>query len=312
MGKCKTFFRKMREWGMDRIEDLQAFVTVVEKGSLTAAAKQLGRSLQSVSRSLAALESDLDIELVARTTRRSAATEEGLVFYRRISAALAEIEAAKNETSNRREQASGLLRITSSTGFAPLYIVPVARAFLEIHPKVEIELDISDGFVDLVDRGFDLAIRTGDLPDSSLKARRIANFRRVVFASPGYFAKHGKPKAPEDLVRHQCIVRTAARETNAWPFLVGGRLKTVKVAGRFRASGSPATVEAAVQGLGMAQAPLWHVRPHVDSGALELALIRFEPPRMPMHAVWPSTRLLPAKTQLFIEFLAEHLKKARL
>jgi len=297
---------------MDRIEDLQAFVTIVEKGSLTAAAKQLGRSLQSVSRSLAALESGLDIELVARTTRRSAPTEEGLAFYRRISAALSEIEAARHETSKRRAQASGLLRITSSTGFAPLHIVPAARAFLDLHPHVEIELDISDGFVDLVDRGFDLAIRTGDLPDSSLKARRIANFRLVVFGSPSYFSEHGRPKTPEDLARHQCIVRTAAREANGWPFMIAGRPRNVKVAGRFRASSSPATIEAAVQGLGLAQAPLWQVQRHVDSGALELVLTRFEPPRMPMHVVWPSTRLLPAKTQLFIEFLAERLKKERL
>lgn len=297
---------------MDRIEDLQAFVAIVEKGSLTAAAKQLGRSLQSVSRSLAALESDLDIELVARTTRRSAPTEDGVVFYRRISAALSEIEAAKQETSKRRAQASGLLRITSSTALAPLYVVPAARAFLETHPLVEIELDISDGFVDLVDQGFDLAVRTGDLPDSSLKARRIANFRRVVFASPGYLGKHGKPRVPEDLVRHQCIVRTAARDANAWPFLVGGRPQTVKVGGRFRASSSTSTIEAAVQGLGLAQAPLWQVRHHVDNGALELVLTRFEPARIPMHAVWPSTRLLPAKTQLFVEFLAERLKKERL
>jgi DNA-binding transcriptional LysR family regulator len=297
---------------MDRIEDLQAFVAVVDKGSLTAAAKQLGRSLQSVSRSLAALESDLGIALVARTTRRSAATEAGLVFYRRVGAALSEIDAAKRETANRGSEASGLLRITGSTGFAPLYIVPAVRAFLALHPNVDVELDMSDGYVDLVERGFDLAIRAGELPDSSLKTRRLASFRRVVFAAPDYFARRGRPKAPEDLLRHECIVRTAAREGNAWPFLVGGRLKTVKVTGRFRASGSPATIAAAVEGLGIATAPLWQVREALDRGALELVLTRFEPPLMPMHAVWPSTRLLAAKTQLFIEFLADRLKKERL
>ncbi|HKD22451.1 MAG TPA: LysR family transcriptional regulator [Rhizomicrobium sp.] len=297
---------------MDRIEDLQAFVSVVEKGSLTAAAKLLGRSLQSVSRSLAALENDLGIELVARTTRRSAATEGGLVFYRRVSAALSEIEAAKLETSNRRSQASGLLRITSSTGFAPLHVVPAVRAFLELHPKVDVELDVSDGYIDLVGQGFDLGIRTGELPDSSFKAKRLAEFRRVVFAAPSYFARHGRPKVPEDLARHDCIVRTSGREGNVWPFFVGGRLKTVKVAGRFRTSGSPATIEAAAQGLGIANAPLWQARPLLDRGAVELVLTRFEPPRLPMHAVWPSTRLLPAKTQLFIEFLAARLKNERL
>jgi DNA-binding transcriptional LysR family regulator len=281
---------------VDRIADFQAFVAIVDKGSLTAAAKQLGRSLQSISRSLATLEGDLGVELIARTTRRSAATEAGLAFYRRVGAALSEIEAAKLETSNRRSEPVGLLRITCSTVFAPLYVVPAVCAFLESHPKVDIDLDMSDGYVDLISQGFDLAIRIGELPDSSLKARRLADLRRVVFAAPDYFAKHGRPKVPGDLAGHQCLVRTSARDSDAWPFLVGGRLKAVKVAGRFRSSGALAVNEAAVQGLGIANAPLWQVRALVDRGVVELVLTRFEPPRVPVHAVWPATRLLPAKT----------------
>jgi DNA-binding transcriptional LysR family regulator len=297
---------------VDRIEDFQAFVAIVDKGSLTAAAKQLGRSLQSISRSLATLEADLGVELIARTTRRSAATEAGLAFYRRVGAALSEIEAAKLETSNRRSEPVGLLRITSSTIFAPLYIVPAVCAFLESHAKVDIDLDMSDGYVDLISQGFDLAIRIGELPDSSLKARRLADLRRVVFAAPDYFAKQGRPKVPGDLAGHQCLVRTSARDGDAWPFLVGGRLKAVKVAGRFRSSGALAVNEAAVQGLGIANAPLWQVRALVDRGVVELVLTRFEPPRVPVHAVWPATRLLPAKTQLFLNYLAARLKAERL
>jgi len=297
---------------VDRIEDFQAFVAIVDKGSLTAAAKQLKRSLQSISRSLATLEGDLGVELIARTTRRSATTEAGLAFYRRVGAALSEIEAAKLETSNRTSEPAGLLRITSSTVFAPLYVVPAVCAFLESHPKVDIELDMSDGYVDLISQGFDLAIRIGELPDSSLKARRLAYLRRVVFAAPDYFAKHGRPKVPGDLAGHQCLVRTSARDSDAWPFLVGGRLKTVKVAGRFRSSGAPAVNEAAVQGLGIANAPLWQVRALVDRGVVELILTRFEPPLLPVHAVWPATRLLPAKTQLFLDYLAARLKAERL
>jgi DNA-binding transcriptional LysR family regulator len=297
---------------VDRIEDFQAFVAIVDKGSLTAAAKQLGRSLQSISRSLATLEGDLGVELIARTTRRSAATEAGLAFYRRVGAALSEIEAAKLETSNRRSEPAGLLRITCSTVFAPLYVVPAVCAFLESHPKVNIDLDMSDSYADLISQGFDLAIRIGELPDSSLKARRLADLRRVVFAAPDYFAKHGRPKVPGDLAGHQCLVRTSARDGDAWPFLVGGRLKTVKVAGRFRSSGALAVNEAAVQGLGIANAPLWQVRALVDRGVVGLVLTRFEPPPVPVQAVWPATRLLPAKTQLFLDYLATRLKAERL
>jgi DNA-binding transcriptional LysR family regulator len=190
--------------------------------------------------------------------------------------------------------------------------MPAVCAFLESHPKVDIDLDMSDGYVDLISQGFDLAIRIGELPDSSLKARRLADLRRVVFAAPDYFAKHGRPKVPGDLAGHQCLVRTSARDSDAWPFLVGGRLKAVKVAGRFRSSGALAVNEAAVQGLGIANAPLWQVRALVDRGVVELVLTRFEPPRVPVHAVWPATRLLPAKTQLFLNYLAARLKAERL
>jgi DNA-binding transcriptional LysR family regulator len=294
---------------MERIEDFQALVAVVEKGSLTAAARLLGRSLQSVSRSLAALERGIGVELVRRTTRRSTPTEAGLAFYRRLSAALAEVEAAKLEASNRRSEVTGLLRVTSSTAFAPLYIVPAVRMFLETHPRLEIELDLSDRYVDLISEGFDLAIRIGALPDSNLKVRRLANLRRVVFAAPSYLAKHARPRRPQDLVHHQCIVRTAARDGNAWPFMIDGRLKAVKVAGRFRTSGALAANEGAVQGIGIGNAPLWQVRALVDRGDIELILTRFEPPPVPIHAVWTATRVLPAKVRVFVEFLAARLKE---
>lgn len=144
---------------MDRMADFQAFVAVVERGSLTAAARSLGRSLQSVSRSLAALEREVGIELVRRTTRRSAPTEAGRALFRRLDVALAEIEAAKREASHRRSEASGLLRISASSVFAPLHVVHAACAFLEKFPKVDIELDVSDRYVDLLEGGFDLAVR---------------------------------------------------------------------------------------------------------------------------------------------------------
>jgi DNA-binding transcriptional LysR family regulator len=296
---------------MNRIEDLQAFAAVVDKGGLTAAARQLGRSLQSVSRSLAALEQEVGVELVHRTTRRSHPTDAGLAFHRRISVALAEIEAAKLETSNHRAEATGLLRISASSVFAPIYIVPALPEFLNAHPKVEVELDLSDSFVDLVGGGYDLAVRIGELPDSSLKARLLANSRRVVFAAPRYLSQHGRPTRPEDLVRHQCLVRTSAHEGNTWPFKVDGKIKAIKVSGRVRASGAVAVNEAAVQGLGIANAPLWQVRSLVDRGIIELLLTRFEPPPVPIHAVWPGARLLPTKTRIFVDFLAAQLKSER-
>jgi len=297
---------------MDRIADLQAFVAVIERGSLTGAARQLNRSLQSVSRSLAALERDLGVELVRRTTRRSSATDTGRALCRRLSAALAEIEDAKREASRRHADPAGLLRVTTSTAFGALYLVPIVSAFLAEYPMIELELDLSDGYVDLVAEGFDLAVRIGEMRDSTLKARRLANLRRVVFAGSSYLAQHGRPKRPEDLLRHECIVRTAALDGNAWPFLIDGKSKTVRVTGRFKTSGALATNEAAVRGLGIANAPLWQVRALVDRGDVELILTRFEPSPIPVHAVWSATRVLPARTHLFIELVAERLKVLQL
>ena len=297
---------------MNRIEDYHAFVAIIEKRSLTAAAHHLRRSLQSVSRSLAALEHDIGVELIRRTTRRLSPTDAGLAFYRRLNAALAEIEAAKLETSNRRAQATGLLRIAGSTVFSPFYVVPALTEFLAAHPRVEVELELSNGYVNLIGEGYDLAIRIGELPDLTLKSKLLATSRRVVFGAPSYFAKNGRPQSPEDLLRHECIVRTAARDANAWPFKVNGRLVTVKAAGRLRTSGALAANEAAVRGLGIANAPLWQIRSLVDRGDAELILTGFEPPPIAIHAVWPATRVLPARTQFFIEFLAKHLQKQQL
>lgn len=297
---------------MTRMEDLQSFVAIIEKKSLTGAARHLHRSLQSVSRSLAALERGIGAELVRRTTRRSSPTETGIAFYRRLRTALDEIDAAALEASEQRSEPIGLLRITCSTAFGPLYVVPAISAFLHAHPKVDIDLDLSDRYVDLVSDGFDLAVRIGEMPDATLKARRLANLRRVIFAAPDYLKDHGRPKRPEDLAQHQCIVRTAARDGGAWPFTVNGRPKPVKISGRFRTSSALAANEAAAQGMGIANAPLWQVRGLVDRGAVELILTRFEPAPVPIHAVWPATAMQPAKSRLFVDFLAARLKAEKL
>jgi DNA-binding transcriptional LysR family regulator len=295
---------------VDRIEDFQAFVAIIEKGSLTGAARHLNRSLQAVSRSLAAVERDLGVELVRRTTRRSSPTEAGLAFYRRVNAALTEIDLAKAEASNRRAEPSGTLRVAGSSMFGSLYLVPAIAAFLDIHPRLDVELDLSDRAVDLVNEGFDLAIRSGLLPDSSLKARHLIDLRFVIFASPAYLARHSRPRQPDELVRHQCIIHT--RMGDGWTFRFKRTTRTVKVSGRLRTNGMLAANEAAVQGAGIAIAPLWQVRKLVDLGQLELLLTDFEPPPTPLHAIWPGTHLLDAKTRLFVDFLAARLKAERL
>jgi DNA-binding transcriptional LysR family regulator len=296
---------------LNRIDDLQAFVAIVEKSNLTGAAHHLGRSLQSVSRSLAAIELDVGVELIRRTTRRSSPTEAGLAYYQRLKAALEDIEEAKLEVSHRRAEPSGLLRVSGPTGFAALHLVPAAAAFLKAHPKIEVEISTFDRYINLVEENVDLAVHIGPLPDSVSKSRLLANLRRVFFAAPSYFAKHGRPRHPRDLAKHQCIVRTARVGSDVWPFTIDGKVRTMKVSGRFRANGAGVINEAATEGLGIAIAPLWHIRPLIDQGLVEVTLARFAPPPIPAHATWSGTRVLPAKTRMFIDFLAQRFKGAR-
>lgn len=292
---------------MQRFEDIEAFLAVVDHGGLTAAARHLNRSLQSVSRSLAALERDIGVELVRRTTRQSIPTEAGLAFHRRAKPALQEIADARLQAASQRTEPSGLLRISAPVLFAPPYLVPAVAAFMARYPRIDVELKLSDRFVDLITENIDLAVRIGDLPDSLLKARRLGKLRRVVFGAPAYFAQHGRPQRPEDLVRHQCVVRTFDGDTDAWPFRVGGKRKTVRVSGRLRADNTAAVYAAVARGLGIGFTPLWQIRDLVDQGVVEPILVAFEPPPVPIHAVWPATRLPSAKVRLFVDFLATQL-----
>jgi DNA-binding transcriptional LysR family regulator len=295
------------------VVDIEAFLAVIETGSQTAAAHRLGRSLQSVNRSLAALEHSVGVELVRRTTRKSFATEAGLAFYRRVKPALAEIAEARLEAASQRAEPSGLLRIAAPVMFGSTYVVPAIADFMARYPRIEADLKVSDRPVDLVGGGFDLAVRIRELPDSSLKTRRLAELRTVVYGSPDYFARHGRPRHPDDLARHRCILRsTSEGETESWRFRVNGRVKLVRVAGCFRTDNMTAAQAAACHGLGIGYGPFWQIRDYFDRGALKIVLENFEAPRMPIHAVFPPSGMAPAKTRLFADMLAERLKRERL
>jgi DNA-binding transcriptional LysR family regulator len=297
---------------MDRLEDIEAFLAIVEKGSLTGAARHLRRSLQSVSRSLAALERSLGVELVRRTTRQSQATDAGRAFYRRVCPAFEEIALARREAAAREGEPGGLLRVGGPLVFATEHMVPVICDLARRHPDLEIELKTSDHEVDLMAERLDMAIRIRQMRDSALKARRLAELRAVVFASPGYLARRGRPRHPDELARHDCVVRLTEKDEEAWPFRVDGRRREVKVRGRFRADSTAATNAAVAQGLGLGYSPLWQVCGLVDRGEVEVVLEAFEAPRVPVHAVWRPTRAPLANARLFADALAARLRRERL
>jgi DNA-binding transcriptional LysR family regulator len=296
---------------MADLNDYTAFVAVVEHGSLTAAAKALGYSLQAVSRSLALLERELGTPLVLRTTRRSQVTAAGLAFHDRVKAALADINLAREEAARHGEIVSGKLRIAASVLFAPAYVVPVASSFMQRWPGVDVELVLGDAFTDLVAERTDLAIRIGELPSSGLRRRGLAQLRRVLFATPGHLERHGRPVTPSDLARHQCVVRTIGPEQSGWPLTRDGAVVWTRVSGPFTANDAASCNAAVLAGLGIGLAPYWQIRSMVDDGRLELVLTGFEPPPVPVSAVWLPAPQLPARTRLFIDTLASRFSAER-
>jgi DNA-binding transcriptional LysR family regulator len=293
------------------LDDYEAFIAIVNHGSLTAAAKGLGCSLQTISRSLALLERELGTPLLLRTTRRSQVTAAGQAFHRRITTAMAEIDLAREEAARHGEIVSGSLRIAASILFAPSYIVPAAASFMQRWPGVEIEFALSDQFADLVADRIDVAVRIGDPPPSALRRRGLARLRRVMFATPAYLERRGRPASPSDLAEHQCVVRTIGPEQDAWPLTLEGNVTWTRVRGAFAANDASACNAAVAEGLGIGLAPYWQIKPLLDAGRVELVLTNFEPPPVPVSAVWLPVPHLPARTRLFIDLLAARFAAER-
>lgn len=290
---------------MASLDDYRVFVAVVEQGNLSAAARHLHRSLQAVSRSLAALEQELGVELIQRTTRRAQPSQAGLAFHARIKAALADIDLARSELAEHGARIDGLLRVGGSTQFSAPYLVPMIAAFMERYPDVQVELVVADHHADLQREKLDVAVRLGELPNSRLHARQLGAMRMVTIGAPGYFAQHGRPRTPAELRHHDCIVRrTAGPAPQRWEYRHAGRTQAVEVRGRFSADNAAACNAAVAMGLGIGVAALWQVRSLFDQGRLDTVLDDWQLPGLPVHIVWPPSRQLPARTRAFIDFLA--------
>jgi DNA-binding transcriptional LysR family regulator len=293
---------------VERLDDLEAFVAVVEKGSQAAASRHLRRPLQSLNRSLIALERSVGVELVKRTTRRSEPTEAGKLFYDRIKPAVAEILKARNEAANIRGDVSGMLKIGAPVLFASSYVAPIIGRFLKLYPKVEIELKASDEQADLVAEGLDMAVRIGVSADEQLTARRLQALRVVTCAAPSYLTQHGVPKHPNELGNHRCVLRSATGPSAKWPFRIDGKLQRISVSGRFHSNSAAAIRAVAGEGIGLAQLPLWQIRELVEQGALTIVLPEFETEGMPIQLVWPPTKAPLERMRRFADFLASALK----
>lgn len=290
---------------MDRLDDMAIFVRVVDCKSFTQAAERLGLSKSVVSRRLTELENRLGARLLNRTTRRLSLTEVGQAFYDRAVRILADVDEAEGAVGDHLASPRGKLRINAPVSFGTLHLAPAIAGLLERFPQMEVEMDLNDRYVDLVDEGFDVAVRIGRLRDSSLIARRLAPNRRAVIGGPGYFARRGRPAAPEDLLGHNCLIYTNTPVADQWTFRVGEEIRSLKVSGCLRANNGEVLMDAVRQGIGLAIMPTFLCGPDIAAGRVETALDDCTISESAVYAVYPHGRHLSPKVRVFVDFLAD-------
>lgn len=287
---------------MDRLDAIATFVAVAEAGSFVGAARRLGRSPASVTRTVAALEDRLGTRLFTRTTRVVALTEGGRRHLEPCQAILRDVAALESAAGKERQEALGPLAVTASVVFGRLYVLPIVTDFLRRHPAVDVHLLLSDDVVPLVERGIDVGVRIAPLADSTLKAVRVGSVRRSLYASPAYIAAHGEPTAPADLTRHACIAFAGAgQEGLRWSFGRGRARRAVTIEPRLTVNFAEPAIDAAVAGAGITRVLSYMVEHLMRAGALRPVLEAFEPAPIPVHVVYPAGRHLPLRTRLFID-----------
>ena len=289
---------------MDRLASMQVFVRTVELGSISAAAEELALSSQLAGKQLRALEDALGIKLLNRTTRRQSLTDNGRLFYERARNILAEMEAAQAQIDESQALPRGRLRISAPITFGSRALAPRLAEFMKQYPDVTVELSLTNRTVDLVDEGFDVAFRTGELPDSGLMARRLAPHRLVLCAAPSYLSS-GAPGTPDDLRQHECLVFAHTSLRTQWSFTGPDGTVTVPITGRFSTDSGEALRAAAVAGLGIVLQPIELLAKDIEAGRLTRILPAYEPISRPLHVLYAPDRRMTPKLRRFLEFAAE-------
>lgn len=297
---------------MDGISDLAFFALLVKRGSLAAAAQELGVTPPSVSKRLAALESRLRVRLLNRTTRRISLTPEGEIYLADGARLVTELEALEQRISGGNITAKGLLKVSATFGFGRRHITPQLSAFAREYPDVEVQLHLTDRPVNLVEQGLDADIRFGQLPDARLTARKIADNRRLVCASPTYLKKHGVPLVPRDLQNHNCILLRESDEIyGSWHFSSGSKQETVKVRGTLSANDGECATTWALDGHGIVVRSEWDIAPYLRSGRLRVVLEEWELPTADIYIVFPTKNHLSAKTRALVDFMLKAFENHR-
>ena len=297
---------------MAELIDMALFVHAVQAGSLSAAGRQLGVSPAVASKRLARLESQLGVRLLQRNSRSLSPTDEGALYFERCQAILSDVADAETLLAQGRIEPHGTLRVSATTALGRRWVGPVAAQFSAKYREVTVKLSLTEQIVDVVNAGLDCAVRVGTVPDSRLIARKLADNRRVVCATPGYLRRHGRPKVPSDLQHHNCIILTTADNavSTEWGFAGPEGELQLPVSGRLVTDNGQQAHDWMLAGHGLARRSLWDVASDLAEGRLVEVLGSWSQVDAPISVVYPSRRFLPAKTRLFIDALAEHFARA--
>ncbi|WP_441243185.1 LysR family transcriptional regulator [Tardiphaga sp. 768_D3_N2_1] len=290
---------------MDRIEAMTVFVAVADLQGFAPAARKLGLSASAVTRMVAALEERLGARLLQRTTRSVMLTDVGARYLQRARQILADIEEAEGSAQAERARPSGRLVVSAPVGFGRLHVTPLVSAYLQRFPDVSGELRLTDRMVSLVEDGIDVAVRIGHLPDSSLVARHVGSMPRIVVASPDYLARRGEPKVPDDIAKHDTIQFGTIASAPEWRFVQNGDDIRITHTPRFTADVADAAIWHAEHGGGLTRVLAYQAADALAAGRLKRVLTEFEPPAVPIHIVYPTSRLLSAKVRVFIDLAAD-------
>ncbi|MEJ6005838.1 LysR family transcriptional regulator [Paucibacter sp. AS339] len=295
---------------MDRLKQIESFVSVAGKGSLTAAAALEGVAPAVMGRRIDALEARLGVKLLVRTTRRITLTHEGSAFLEDCQRLLVDFNNAEASVSAGGVKASGHLRITAPAGFGRRHVAPLLPEFLALHPEVSVSLNLSDRVVDIAGEGFDCAVRVGDLPDSSLVSMRLADNRRLCVGAPSYLKRAGLPQHPSDLARHSCLTLSSdASQTRGWAFLIDEQVVFSRPTGRLDCSDGQVLHDWCLAGMGLAWRSTWEVEGDIQAGRLQTVLDTFAAPPNGIYALVPQRKHLPLRVRLWIDFLKHHYAK---
>lgn len=284
--------------------DLQFFALIVRHGSLSAAARELGVTPASVSKRLVKLEDSLGVPLLNRTTRRLSMTGQGELYHRNATRILGELDELERALADSRSAPRGLLRLNAPLGFGRTHITPIISNFVRRYPEVEVQLQLTDHPLSLVDAAFDIGIRFGEIPDTRVIARKIADNRRLVCAAPSYLKQHGAPRVPHDLTRHNCIVlRQNDAAYGSWRFSKGRHGETVKVRGTLSSNDGEVTLNWALDGHGLLLRAEWDIAKYLRSGRLRVVLEDYATPAADIYAVYSEKLATSSKVKVFVDFL---------